>query len=83
MAKKAKINVDFGKHLAKICDYVIIVNKVNAESLKKGLISGKFDEYNLFLVESLDEAKQKLKEIINTKEKYVILFENDLPDNYT
>ncbi|MDD2445780.1 MAG: UDP-N-acetylmuramoyl-tripeptide--D-alanyl-D-alanine ligase [Clostridia bacterium] len=81
--EEAKVNISFGKQLAKVCDYVIIVNKVNAESLQKGLISSKFDEDNLFLVENLDEAKQKLKKIIGSKGKYVVLFENDLPDNYT
>ena len=39
-----------------------------------------FDESNIYFVENLNIAKDKLKEI--TKNGDVILFENDLPDSY-
>ncbi|MDD2227621.1 MAG: UDP-N-acetylmuramoyl-tripeptide--D-alanyl-D-alanine ligase [Clostridia bacterium] len=81
--EEGRINENFGKRLAKTCDFVIIVNKVNAESLKKGLISGKFSEGKIIFTENLEEAKQKLNQLIKPDEQYVVLFENDLPDNYT
>lgn len=81
--KENNINQEFGKQLAEVCDYVIIVNKINSESLKKGLLSKKMEEENIFVVENLDFAKQKLEELISPENKYAVLFENDLPDNYT
>ena len=69
--------------MAKVCDYVIIVNKVNEVSLKEGLLQGGFDESKILPVENLELAKKQISELTNTKEKFAILFCNDLPDNYT
>lgn len=82
-SKENEINNEFGKQLAEVCDFVIIVNKVNSESIKKGLLSKKMDEEKIFVVENLDFAKHKLSELIRPENKYAVLFENDLPDNYT
>ena len=73
-------NFNFGKNIAKVADLVIIVNKTNMESIKNGLLSEEFKEQNIYFVSTLIEARMKLKEI--TKLGDVILFENDLPDNY-
>lgn len=78
--KEKEENQNFGKKLAKVANKVIIVNKVNFESLKNGLISGGFLEDNIYEAETLDKAKILMKDFI--KKDDVILFENDLPDNY-
>ena len=62
-------------------DAVIIVNKTNLEEIKEGLLSEGFDENKILSSSSLIEAKLQLKEIIEKGD--VVLFENDLPDNYT
>lgn len=82
-AKEFQANVNYGKALAKACDYVIIVNKVNHDALVKGLKEENFDEAKILPVENLDLAKKQIKEITQSKQKYTILFANDLPDNYT
>ena len=73
-------NVKYGEKLAAIADYVIIVNQVNLAAIKEGLESKKYDMQKVFAVDTLDDAKNKLKEIV--KDGDTILFENDLPDNY-
>lgn len=78
-----KVNENFGSQLGEVCDYVILVNKVNQEALKKGLENTKIPKENIFLVDTLKLAKQKLGELITPDKNYVVLFENDLPDNYT
>ena len=78
--KEYDANVDLGKQISNVANKVIIVNEINKLALKKGLIEHGFDDKNIFFVENLDFAKDKLKEI--AKEGDVILFENDLPDNY-
>ena len=40
----------------------------------------KFNDMNIYVVENLDAATKKLSEL--TKDGDVVLFENDLPDNY-
>lgn len=82
-AKEFATNKAFGQEMAKVCDYVIIVNKVNEASLKEGLLEGGFDESKILPVENLELAKKQIAQITNAKEKFAILFCNDLPDNYT
>lgn len=77
------VNEHFGEQLGKVCDYVIVVNKVNQEALKKGLESTEIVKENIILVDTLKQAKARLNELITPDKNYVVLFENDLPDNYT
>ena len=78
--KEAEENTNFGKKLAKIANIVVVVNKVNFETIKQGLDSENFDDNNIYQAETLDKAKILIKDFINKGD--VILFENDLPDNY-
>ena len=73
-------NVAFGESIAKVANKVIIVNKTNQQALMTGLLKSGFDENNILEVETLNDAKQKLKDILSGGE--IVLFENDLPDNY-
>ena len=75
-----KENENFGYKMSQVASKVIIVNLTNKQAITSGLIKGGFDLQNIISVESLNEAKLKLKEIVKTGD--VILFENDLPDNY-
>ena len=69
--------------MAKICNSVIIVNKVNAEAIKQGLENGNFNQENILQVETLQDSNAKLSEILQKNQKNVVLYMNDLPDNYT
>lgn len=73
-------NFEMGKTLAKHADMVIVIGKQNAEMLINGLIDGGMDRENIKFAKSLNKGNALLNEII--KEGDVILFENDLPDNY-
>ncbi|MBO7527002.1 MAG: UDP-N-acetylmuramoyl-tripeptide--D-alanyl-D-alanine ligase [Clostridia bacterium] len=79
--KEFDANVDFGERIAEICDEVVILNLVNKEAILQGLKNKKFDENNIITADNLSDAKKKFPEIAG--EGDVILFENDLPDNYT
>lgn len=74
-------NKKFGENIAKIADIAIIVNETNKESLVQGLTDGGMQPENIFTTPTLDHAQLKLKEILQKGD--VVLFENDLPDNYT
>lgn len=73
-------NFRFGRRLAKIVDYAIIVGKPNAYKIRDGLLDGDFPYENIKIVSTLDEAVKHLSEI--SKEGDVVLFENDLPDKF-
>lgn len=81
--KEFEVNENYGKLLGETCDYVIIVNKINQQALQKGIESTKIKKENVFYVENLELAKSHIPEITKAQTKFVVLFANDLPDNYT
>lgn len=78
--KEAEFNKEFGRHMAKCTDIAILVGIKRSKPIEEGLIEKGFDKMNIFVVADLNAATQKLAEV--TKSGDVILFENDLPDNY-
>ncbi len=75
MEKEA--NIDFGRRIAEVCDMAVLVGS-RAKQIAKGANEMGMEE-GIYVVESLKEGKKVLATI---DEKAVILFENDLPDNY-
>lgn len=73
-------NIILGEELSNVADYVIIVNKINRESLIKGLEKGNFNKDKIFVCDDFQQANLKLNSL--TKPNDSILFLNDLPDNY-
>lgn len=74
-------NFEFGIDMAKVCDYVIIDSVINYDAISSGLIFGGFDEKNIIQVANLTQAVQMLNTLASSND--VVLFENDLPDNYS
>lgn len=74
-------NFEFGKAMAKVCDYVIIDSTINFDAISSGLIFAGFDEGKILRAGSLSQAVQVLNTLIEADD--VVLFENDLPDNYS
>lgn len=72
-------NYEFGKLISENVDFAIFVGKTNKDSLIKGFTTNS-NNNNFMYVENLEEAKKVFPKLIDRKS--VILFENDLPDNY-
>jgi UDP-N-acetylmuramoyl-tripeptide--D-alanyl-D-alanine ligase len=79
--KEYEMNREFGYAMADCCDAAILVGKKRSQSILEGLRDGKFAENNIYVVSSLDEATVLLKQIVRPGD--TVLFENDLPDNYS
>lgn len=75
------MNVRFGESMADCCDYALLVGKKRSEAISEGLIKQGFSMNHIIVVSSLEEATTKLKDISAPGD--TVLFENDLPDNYT
>lgn len=75
------INMEFGKLLAQHADMVIVIGKHNAEMLISGLTDGGMSKENIMFAKSLNKGNALLNGIV--KDGDVVLFENDLPDNYS
>ena len=66
--------------MASSVDIAILVGVKRSEAIVNGLKEEKFNDMNIYVVENLDAATKKLNEL--SKVGDVVLFENDLPDNY-
>jgi UDP-N-acetylmuramoyl-tripeptide--D-alanyl-D-alanine ligase len=75
------LNLEFGKTLAKHADIVIVIGKHNAEMLINGLKDGGMSTDNIKFATTLNKGNDLLNQIM--LEGDVVLFENDLPDNYS
>jgi len=73
-------NHAFGKEMAQTADIAIIIGKKHADPIVEGLLEGGFSINNIHRVQSLEESTEVIKTI--TQAGDVILYENDLTDNY-
>jgi len=78
--REEEANKEFGISIGKVCDFVILVGKKRTKPIYDGLMEMGYNKDNIFVVNSLDEATSRIQNI--AKPKDVVLFENDLPDNY-
>lgn len=78
--EEADLNREFGSHMANCTDIAILIGKKRIEPIKEGLLDNGFNANNLYIVSSLDESTELLNKIVQKDD--VVLYENDLPDNY-
>ncbi len=72
-------NFLFAKKLSRVATEVVIVKRENKSAIYSGLIASGFDMSRVYTANSFRECR----ELIDMAGKdYVILIENDLPDNY-
>ncbi|HBS51571.1 MAG TPA: Mur ligase [Coxiellaceae bacterium] len=79
--KENEYNEHFGEYIAAVCDYVILVGKKQTLALQRGLKAKQYSEEKLFIAADFAMAKKHLEQILQAGD--VVLFENDLPDNYS
>jgi pimeloyl-ACP methyl ester carboxylesterase len=73
-------NRAFGRLAAEVCDEVILVGPERARPILAGLREGEFPAERTHVVRDLGEATARLGTLVQPGD--VILFENDLPDQY-
>ena len=78
--RQASANRELGRGIAGSCDYAIVVNATNREAIKKGIEEGGMSNEIVFYADSLSQAHLHLSQILRAGD--VVLYENDLPDNF-
>ena len=78
--RQAEANRELGVTIAKSCDYAIVVNATNREAIRQGIDEGGLDTGKYYLADSLNQAHTHLAQILKAGD--VVLYENDLPDNF-
>ena len=79
-AEEEKYNMEFGVNMANSVDIAVLVGKKHCQPILKGLLQENFKEEQIQVVDSLAEAIAFIKSVQQAGD--VILYENDLPDNY-
>ena len=78
--REAELNREFGREMASCADIVFLVGPKHCEPIAEGLREAGFSEANMFISKNLEESTRKLNSMMRAGD--VILYENDLPDNY-
>lgn len=78
--KQYELNFKLGKVIGGSCDEFVIMNETNKTALFEGAKAAGMREGNLHFAQSRKQQADILKSI--QKKGSVVLFENDLPDNY-
>lgn len=79
--KQEELNREFGRHAAKVCDYVVLVGKKQTAPILAGLKDENYPDEKIFVADTFNEGINNAYAVSADRRK-VILLENDLPDNY-
>lgn len=79
---QAEANQRFGEHAARVADYLIVVGRTNRDAIVRGAegTPEATRKAEVIVVDTLDGATEHLKTLLGPGD--VVLFENDLPDQY-
>ena len=79
--EEEKFNREFGEQMARSVDVAILVGKKHTQPIVEGLLEKGFPQENIHGVSDLDESTKVLHAMMKAGD--VVLYENDLPDNYS
>lgn len=79
--KEYQLNYEFGEQASKVCDKIILVGKGRTKPLQDAIKKSDFDMKNLIICDTVNQAIGIISNMKFDKDK-IVLFENDLPDNY-
>ncbi len=80
-AEEAEYNRRFGEQMAECADIAVLVGPRHTAPIREGLLSKGFPEQDIHTVTALAEVPELLRQL--TRPGDTVLFENDLPDNYS
>lgn len=79
-AREYDCNYNLGTKAAEVCDFIIMVGIKRSKPISEGLAAVSYPIEKTYVAKNLNEALEKMK--TRATDGSVVLFENDLPDNY-
>ena len=76
-----KYNKEFGKQIAEVADYVILIGEKRTKPIKEGILEKGFDKDKIVVFNDVRDAYPFIGEKAKKEDVYA-LFENDLPDTF-
>ena len=80
--KEAYYNKEFGKQIAAVSDYAVLIGEKRTKPIHDGLLSQGFDKDKIVVFNDVREAYAFINSLSDGKNQIFALFENDLPDTY-
>ena len=78
--KEYECNKALGLEASKNADVIILVGEKRSVPIKEGVLEGGFAKENLYIAKTFNDAVEIFKPMCD--KNTVVIFENDLPDNY-
>lgn len=78
--KEYECNFEFGRLAAGVCDFIILVGPVRTKPIFDGIQAHGYVDEKMHIARNLNDALGKMRQLLT--DGSVVLFENDLPDNY-
>ncbi len=79
--KEDEYNKEFGRQIAKVADYAVLIGEKHTKPIYDGLIESGFDKKHIIVYNDVRDAYTFINTLTGKKDVYA-LFENDLPDTY-
>ena len=76
--KQYEYNMEFGRHIARVCDEVILIGEEQTKPILDGLNKEKYNKDKIHILNDVKQAFPLMRKLANGN-TYVLL-ENDLPD---
>lgn len=80
--QQEELNREFGKEIAEVCDFAVLVGQKQAVPIKEGLLKAGYSEDKIYVADTIEQALSFVYTLSSDGKKKVVLLENDLPDNY-
>ena len=74
-------NMIFGREIAGVADYVVLVGEKKTKPIMQGLMDEGFDKEKILVLNDIRDAYPFVQGLVKKEDVYA-LFENDLPDTY-
>ena len=79
-SEEYRLNKEFGMVCADVCDYIILVGPKRTIPIQEGIREKNYPGENIYVAMNLNDAIRHMNMIV--KPGSIVLFENDLPDNF-
>ena len=79
-SREYELNKIFGTQAASVCDHIILVGAKRAIPIREGLLEAGYAEDKIYIAADLKDGQKHLDAMLQAGD--VLLYENDLPDNY-
>ena len=76
--KQYEYNMEFGRHIAKVCDEVILIGEEQTKPILDGLKKEKYNSNKIHILNDVKEAFPLMRKLADGNT--FVLLENDLPD---